>query len=243
MKKIINLKRFIFEEKISEIDENSIFKILEEIVLELELKIDNLDIITPLSEYQKGSYILQVSLNKGSILLDIIFKMNALEIEIRPTENNSANMSDIKTFFVNNIEDFKNQALEFIFTVFNKYKKIKLYRYDNPDLVSEFENIYKELFQKHGFEIISSIKLQEDSNSEAKFIITAADSKNRYVTFNILIYHPSIRFRITLISEFLDTKFSSGVIYLKNYKYDFKEALDLELKNLKEQYKFFENNS
>jgi len=235
----MKIKGFIFEGKTDEIDENSIFDILEDIVSALEAKIDNIDIIKSLSRYRRFAYLLKVSINGGKVLLDILFhveyvKMNRIDIEVRPSKPELEHMSDNEHFYFESIEHLEKLALNFILEMVKKHVKMELLRHEKHDFVSDFENIYKEAFEKYEFKIRSSRKLEEDSNFATKFIIYAIDSRNMEdVTFEVMIY-PDNTFRIDLIRNVNDI--ISRTMYLENYEYNFKKALEIMLYYLREQH-------
>jgi len=62
--------------------------------LALEARIDNLDIVEPLSKFKRDLYSLKVSINGGKALIDIFFKMSYINkmkmivIEVRRSESN-----------------------------------------------------------------------------------------------------------------------------------------------------------
>lgn len=240
MSKSIKIKPLIFEESKPKIEKSSIFEIFEDIVTEIELKTQNLQVVRPLFEYRKDLYLLQVSLNGGTILLDIFFDTKYLEsdqgvIEVRPAKPEIGQMPDEKIFFYSSVEDLKEQSLNFIFSMFEKHTKTELLGRETHDFISEFNNVYKEVFKKHGFKIIEADQLV-DRNS---FFVDANDNKNRYVSFVVRIFED--KFTVTLMSELLEDDLTSGSVYLKNYEYDFEKALNWAVGYLESQYDFFVN--
>jgi hypothetical protein len=236
---MINLKSFIFEGKMDEIDENSIFEILEDIVTALAARIDDLNIVKTLSEYEKDIYLLKISINHDKVLLDIIFdisyiKTNEIGIKIQSSKSElGQRVLDNGYIYFNSVDDLKKQALKFIFETITKHINIENLRGNKFDFVSEFEQIYEEIFKKYGFKIRSIRKLKGSSKTSTKFIIAATDLRNTDVEFNVIIY-PNNTFRIDLISNM--GNLISKTINIENYIYDFKKALEMALYYLKEQY-------